>query len=200
MLKRRLTPWSSAPSSFCCAFCPSHWRCTISRPRNSKIPFCSCAASCSTAGARCGFFPVMLRSSSSTTSAAWGLSASSRTRPPVSSCCSSRWRAVSGCSSTSSMQISCSAASMPSSAPVLRPFRASASCRWASASTPSRHFPTPSTSTAGMWKRSITSLISVLTSSCSPSSSPAPSSSTGMSPTASTSTKAAMSSSRSKTA
>ena len=29
--------------------------------------------------------------------------------------------AVSGCSSTSSMQISCSAASMPSSAPVLRP-------------------------------------------------------------------------------
>ena len=46
--------------------------------------------------------------------------------------------------------ISCSAASMPSSAPVLRPFRASAYCRWASASTPSRPFPTPSTSTAGM--------------------------------------------------
>ena len=42
------------------------------------------------------------------------------------------------------------AASMPSSAPVLRPFRASAYCRWASASTPSRHFLTPSTSTAGM--------------------------------------------------
>ena len=35
-------------------------------------------------------------------------------------------------------------------APVLRPFRASASCRWASASIPSRPFPTPSTSTAGM--------------------------------------------------
>ncbi len=38
----------------------------------------------------------------------------------------------------------------PSSAPALRPSRASACCRWASASTPSRPFPTPSTSTAGM--------------------------------------------------
>ena len=34
--------------------------------------------------------------------------------------------------------------------PPLPKFRASARCRWASASTPSRPFPTPSTSTAGM--------------------------------------------------
>ena len=42
------------------------------------------------AGARCVFSRSCWRSSSSTISAAWGLSASSRTRPPVSSCCSSR--------------------------------------------------------------------------------------------------------------
>mgnify|MGYP000482468934 CR=1 FL=1 len=76
--------------------------------------------------------------------------------------------AVSGCSSTSSMQISCSAASMPSSAPVLRPFRASAYCRWASSF---YTFQTLSY-TIDVYRRdvetSITSLISVLTSSCSP--------------------------------
>ena len=38
----------------------------------------------------------------------------------------------------------------PCWAPLLPKFKASAPCRWASASTPSRPFPTPSTSTAGM--------------------------------------------------
>ena len=55
--KRRLTPWFSAPSCFCSGSSPSRWRCTISRRQSSKIPSCSCAASCFTAGARCAFSP-----------------------------------------------------------------------------------------------------------------------------------------------
>ena len=55
-----------------------------------------------------------------------------------------------GSCSTSSTQTLCCAAQTPCWAPPLPKFRASALCRWASASTPSRPCPTPSTSTAGM--------------------------------------------------
>ena len=49
---------------------------------------------------------------------------------------------------SSTQTLSC-AASTACWAPDLRPFRASASCRWASAFIPSRPFPTPLMSTAG---------------------------------------------------
>ncbi len=39
--ERRLTPWFSAPSSFCSGFSPSRWRCITLRPQSSRTPCCS---------------------------------------------------------------------------------------------------------------------------------------------------------------